>query len=165
MPPRGACAPRTHAAHGVVRWVRAAVIALLAALAVLIHHETVAVAIGPTASSATHVMTSGMVMSGGHSAPATAMSGHEHGSTAGQAAEPTMASAPPMSSADGPPCSGVAMQHCSTGSLEVVKVPVPVQTPAPWGLPAPGAVAAAPHSAGTVDRAPPDLSVLSQLRI
>lgn len=167
MTARGAWAPRTHAAHGVVRWVRAAVIALFAALAVLIHHETAAAAIGSTTSSAPHVMTPGMVMSGGHAAPATAMSGHGHGpaSTAGQAAESTTAAAPTMSSADGPPCSGMAMQHCSTGSFEVVKLPVPVQTSAPWGLAAPEAVATGPASAGTADRAPPDLSVLSQLRI
>jgi hypothetical protein len=46
----GAWPPPTRAAYGVVGWARAAVIALLAALAVLIHHESVAVAIGPTSS-------------------------------------------------------------------------------------------------------------------
>ncbi|MFI2629070.1 hypothetical protein ACH5A2_01505 [Streptomyces collinus] len=165
MTVRGALAPRTHAAHGVFRWERAAVIALLAALAVLIHHETAPASIGTTASSAMHVMTPGMVMSSGHAAPATVMAGHGHGGTAGHAAEPRDAAAPKTSSADGPPCSGMAMEHCSTGSLEIVKLPVPAKNSVPWGLAAAEAVATGPKSAGRDDRAPPDLSVLSRLRI
>ncbi|MFC8094846.1 hypothetical protein [Streptomyces sp. NPDC057301] len=143
---------------------RAAVIALLAALAVLIHHETVAAAIGPTSSSAAHAMTPGMVMADSHPTPATNMSAHAHGSTAAQGAEPT-AAVPAMNRADGLACSGMAMQHCSTASFEVVNLAPPAQTPVPWGLTATGAVTAGPKSAGNVDRAPPDLSVLSQLRI
>lgn len=174
MTVRGASAPRTDAAYGVVRRVRAAVIALLAALAVLIHHETAAASTGPTVTSALHVMTPGMVAAGGHAAPATAMAGHGHGGTAqhpahagaaGQAAEPSDAAAPVTSSTDGPPCSGMAMEHCSTGSLETVKLPMPVPNAVPWGLAAAEAVAAGPKSASRDGRAPPDLSVLSQLRM
>ncbi|MGA5189251.1 hypothetical protein ACPCSL_22040 [Streptomyces griseoincarnatus] len=161
----GAWAPRIHASHGAVRWARAAVIALLAALAVLIHHETAAAAIGSTPSSAAHVMTPGMVMSGSHAAAATAMSVHGHGSAAAQAAEPTTAAVPTKSNADSPPCSGMTMQHCATASFEVVKLAPPTQTPVPLGLAVPGAAATGPMAAGTVNRAPPDLSVLSQLRI
>lgn len=160
----GAWVPRTRASRDVVRWARAAVITLLAALAVLIHHETAAAAFGSTSSSAAHVMTPGMVMAGRHAPPATAMSGHAHGSTSAQAAAPT-ANAPAMNGGGGPACSGMAMQHCSTASLEVVKVAAPRETPASWDLPAHGAVATGPEAAGAVDRAPPDLSVLSQLRM
>lgn len=161
----GACAPQTRASHGVVRWARAAVIALLAALAVLIHHESAAVAIGPTSSPAAHVMTPGMVMSGSDAAPATATSGHGQGSAAAQTARPTGASAPTMIRAGGPACDGMAMQHCSTASLEVVKLAPPAQSPAPQDLAAHEVVTSGAKAAGTVGRAPPDLSVLSQLRI
>ncbi|WOT39051.1 hypothetical protein [Streptomyces coeruleorubidus] len=157
----GAWAPRTRASHGVVRRARAALIALLAALAVLIHHETAAAAISSNLSSAAHMMTPGMVMSGNHAAPATGMSGHGHGS----AAELTTAAVPTKSIADSPPCSGMTMQHCATASFEVVKLAPPTQTPVPWGLTVPVGVATGPKAAGAVNRAPPDLSVLSQLRI
>ncbi|MXM67993.1 hypothetical protein GR925_32310 [Streptomyces sp. HUCO-GS316] len=164
-----AWAPRTRASRGAVRWAGAAVIALLAALAVLMHHETADAAIGRTSGSAAHVMTPGMVMADSHAAPATTVSGHGHGHghghTAGQAAEPRAGTAPATSSSHGPACSGMAMQHCSTASLEVIKLAAPSQTPVPWRLAAYGAVATGPKAAGTVDRAPPDLSVLSQLRI
>ncbi|GAA3495889.1 hypothetical protein GCM10019016_029900 [Streptomyces prasinosporus] len=161
----GAWAPRSRASHGVVRWARAAVIALLAALAVLIHHETAAAAISSNPSSAAHVMTPGTVMPGNHAAPATGMSGHGHGSAAAQAAEPTAAAVPTKSNADSPPCSGMTMQHCATASFEVVKLAPPTQTPVPWGLAVPVGVATGPKAAGAVNRPPPDLSVLSQLRI
>jgi hypothetical protein len=68
-------------------------------------------------------------------------------------------------SADEMPCSGMGMQHCSTGSLETLKLPAPGQTATSLGLVVYGAVAPGPKAAGTVDRAPPDLSVLSQLRV
>lgn len=165
----GARAPRTRASHGVVRWARAAVIALLAALAVLIHHEAAAVAIGPTSSPAAHVMTPGMLMSGSHAAPATTTSGHGHGSavarTAAQTARPPAAAVPTMISADGPACDGMAVQHCSTASLEVVKLAPPAQSLAPQDLAADEVVTSGAKAAGTVGRAPPDLTVLSQLRI
>jgi hypothetical protein len=161
----GAWAPRTRASHGVVRWARAAVIALLAALAVLIHHESAAVAIGPNSSPAAHVMTPGMVMSGSHAARATATSGHGHASAAAHTVKPTADAVPTMISADGPACAGMATQHCSTASLEVVKLAPPARSPAPQGLAAHEAVSSGAKAAATVGRAPPDLAVLSQLRI
>jgi hypothetical protein len=57
------------------------------------------------------------------------------------------------------------MQHCSAAGVEVVKLRAPVQSPVLWSAPAAGAVADRPAATGTVERAPPDLSVLSQLRI
>ncbi|WP_435216966.1 hypothetical protein [Streptomyces sp. bgisy034] len=159
-----AWSPRTRASHGAVRWARVVVIALSAALAVLIHHETAAAAIGPASSTAVHLMTPGTAMPGSHE-PAPAMSGHRHRITAVQDTASRTVATEAMISADGTPCSGMAVQHCSTGSFETVKLPVPAQTPTSLGLAAYGAVAAGPKAAGTVDRAPPDLSVLSQLRI
>ncbi|WP_406256947.1 DUF6153 family protein [Streptomyces nigra] len=135
------------------------------ALAVLIHHETAATAISPDSSSVGNVMRPGMMMDGDDAAPATAATGHGHHSTSGQATQQTQVAGPAMNNADSPPCSGMAMQHCSTASLEVVKLAPPVQTPERWGLAMPAAVGAGPKAEGTVDRAPPDLSVLSQLRI
>ncbi|GGS06170.1 hypothetical protein GCM10010236_70800 [Streptomyces eurythermus] len=153
---------RTRASRGAVRWAGAAVIALLVALAVLIHHET-AVAGSSTPSAATHVMTPGMVMTDSRSGPEP-IPGHGHGSGPEQTAEPIV-TAPPMGSAHGQACSGMAMQHCATASFEVVKLVPPTQSRESSGLASYGAVTAAPKVAGAADRAPPDLSVLSQLRI
>ncbi len=164
MTARAVWAPRTRASRDAVRRASAAVIALLAALAVLIHHETAGAAASSTPSSATQVMTPGMVMTDSRSAPEPFVPWHAHASAPEQTAEPIV-TGPPMSSADGPACSGMAMQHCATASFEVVKLVPPTQSPESSGFASYGAVTAAPKFAGTVDRAPPDLSVLSQLRI
>jgi hypothetical protein len=116
----GAPVPPTRASHGVGRWTRVAVIALLAALAVLVHHETSAV---PMAISADGTACDGMA------------------------------------------CGGTAMQHCSTASLEIVKLAPPAQSPVPQGRAAHDVLTSRAKAAGTTGRAPPDLSVLSQLRI
>ncbi|WP_406836385.1 hypothetical protein ACICHK_08080 [Streptomyces sp. AHU1] len=161
----GAWALRTRASRGTVRWARAAVIVLLTALAVLVHHEMPTAEIGSTDASAVHVMTPDMVMAGSHAAPGTVMSGHGHGSNTGRAAEPTTAVASTTSGSHGPACSGADMQHCSVASLDVVKLASPSRTSTRVGLAAYGAVPTGPKGTGIVDRAPPDLSVLSQLRI
>ncbi len=165
----GVWAPPTRASHGVVRWARGVVIALLAALAVLIHHESAAVAVGPVSSSAAHIMTPGMVpgmaMSGGRAAPSQATTGHGHGSAAAQDAERAPAAGPAMISAEGPACDGMHMPHCSAASLEVVKLAPPAPTPVFQDPAAQEAAASGAKAAGTVGRAPPDLSVLSRLRI
>ncbi|MGC9539034.1 DUF6153 family protein [Streptomyces sp. UG1] len=135
---------RTRAPHGAVRWAQAAVIALLAAVAVLMHHETTAVPTGSHPSSAAHATVPERAMPGSLAAPPAA---------------------PAKSSADDPACSGTAMQHCTAASLEAVKLPMPVRAFATDNLAAPGAAATGAKAAGTVERAPPDLSVLSQLRI
>ncbi|MGW7456299.1 DUF6153 family protein [Streptomyces sp. NPDC054797] len=61
-------------------------------------------------------------------------------------------------------CASLAMQHCTTTSVEVVKLPVPPQEYA-WPSADPYRANARPVSAAAIGRAPPDLSVLSQLRI
>ncbi|MFJ6659880.1 hypothetical protein ACIQNG_26535 [Streptomyces sp. NPDC091377] len=164
MTARGARAPRTRASHGAVRWARAAVIALSAVLAVLIHHETAAATIGPTSWTTPHLMAPGTAMPGHAQAPA--MSGDRPTITSVQDPRPTTVVARRMISVDTAPCSGTTMEHCSTGSLvETVKLPVPERTPTSWALTPYGTVTAGSQAAGTVERAPPDLSVLAQLRI
>ncbi|MGW2619368.1 hypothetical protein [Streptomyces sp. NPDC001500] len=145
--------------------MRAAVVALLAALAVLIHHETVAVAIGSTPSTAVHVMAPGMTTLAGEAAPTTVMAGQRHGNARHRAVKPARAAAPAELRTDGMSCSGMAMDHCSSASPEVVKVPPPAQSQGSSGLFPHETVTTGPKAVGTVGRAPPDLSVLSQLRI
>jgi hypothetical protein len=61
-------------------------------------------------------------------------------------------------------CATAGMQHCITASVEVANLAVP-----PQGLAGQSAnpypARSGPVSAGTIGRAPPDLSVLSQPRI
>ncbi|EKX67128.1 hypothetical protein STRIP9103_09310 [Streptomyces ipomoeae 91-03] len=172
MTVRGAFASRTGASGGVVRWTRVAVVALVAAFAVLVHHETAAAAMA-SPSSATHVMSGmpGMAVADssigqGRSTedmgrPAHA---HGHGSGAAQAAEPPSA-APTTADTNGPACSGMVMQHCSTASFETVNLPAPTASWVPRGLAPYETVTGGSKAAGSVGRAPPDLSLLSQLRI
>jgi hypothetical protein len=125
----------------MARVVCAAVVAVLAALALLAHHELSAPPTGPASTSAGHVMRPGTTM------PA-AVTGE-----------------PPAAEVDHAACSGMAMQHCSAAGVEVVKLRAPVETPVLWSAAAAEAVTTGPEAAGTAERAPPDLSVLSQLRI
>ncbi|MFG2949181.1 hypothetical protein [Streptomyces adustus] len=145
--------------------MRAAVVALLAALAVLIHHETTAVALGSTPSAAVHVMTPGTMTARSHAAPPTAMSGQDHANGSRWPLNPAAGATPAVISTDGMACSGMAMDHCSSASLEVVKVPPPVQSHLSSGHGLSETVTAGPRAVGTAGRAPPDLSALSQLRI
>lgn len=167
MTVREAPVPRTRASLGAVRWTRGAVIALFAALAVLVHHETAAAALAPTMSSAVHVMPGmpGAAMAGGSAGQAMAMSSHAHGGAAAQPAEPTVAAAAPSLSDDGPACNGMVMQHCASASVDAVKLVPPTESWVPKGLAPHDVATAGTEAAGTVGRAPPDLSVLSQLRI
>jgi hypothetical protein len=166
MTAREVLASRTHDPGGVVRWTRAAVIALFAALAVLVHHETAAAAIASTPSSAVHVMPGmqGMVMADGAAGQGLGMSAHAHGNAAAQAAEVT-SGAPAADGTDGPACSGMAMQHCAPASVDAVKLAPPAESRVTWDADPCNAAVPNPKAAGTVGRAPPDLSVLSQLRI
>ena len=140
---------------GAVHWARGAVIALCAALAVLVHHETAAIAVtsAPSGPHAGHVM-QGMASSPASAMPMSSASGHTDVPGASASAHSS-----PHSS-----CATAGMQHCTTASLEVVKLAVP-----PQGLAGQSAnpyqARSGPVSAGTIGRAPPDLSVLSQLRI
>ncbi|WP_030901120.1 DUF6153 family protein [Streptomyces sp. NRRL F-5126] len=122
-----------------LRWTYGVLGTLCVALAVLVHHETCAVAM-PTAGMAS-------TLSPGHDAhvPAGRPSASVHGVVSGG-------------------CGMSGMQHCAAASVGSVQLPAPGQSPfvAPADLRAtvPGT---APTSA--VGRAPPDLSVLSRLRI
>ena len=148
-------ARRVRARSGAVRWSRAVVLALIAALAVLVHHETAAGAVTRIPSSAASVM-SGIPGMGSMSSMTMPMdpAGHEAPRAGTLAAD----------SVDGA-CSGMAMQHCSAAGVDTLKL-------APPSEPALGqddaATPGAPTSRdipGTVSRAPPDLSVLSRLLI
>jgi len=65
---------------------------------------------------------------------------------------------------DGGPCDATGMQHCAAASVDTVKLAPPPQGHAE-GVSHPQQVTAAPVPAHSAGRAPPDLSVLSQLRI
>ncbi|WP_063827550.1 hypothetical protein [Streptomyces qaidamensis] len=140
-----------------IRCAGGAVIALLAALAVLIHHETAAVLDAPAqhATHSTHI---------GHAMPGMASSSAAATRQVSDLAHADRFGAPaPAHGIDGSTCAVPGMQHCTTGNVEVLKLPTPQGTPTQTASPyqaQPG-----PRPAGTVGRAPPDLSVLSRLRI
>ncbi|MFF8191068.1 hypothetical protein ACF05L_09355 [Streptomyces bobili] len=140
---------------GAVRWARGVVIVLCAALAVLVHHETAAIAVtsAPSGRHAGHVMP-GMAPSPADEMPTSSAAGH--------ADEP--GAIPSTHSSPHSACATAGMQHCTTASVEVVKLAVPLQGLAGQSA-NPYQARSGPMSAGTVGRAPPDLSVLSQLRI
>ncbi|MEU8969217.1 DUF6153 family protein [Streptomyces monashensis] len=122
------------------RWTWAVVVALLAALAVLVHHDAVGAVTPTTAMSA--------------------MSGTDHAASTARAAGPA------MDHDGGGACSDPAMQHCSSGDVGTPRLLAPpsalahtVQGPSVPGV---------PHGrspSGVSHRAPPDLSVLSRLLI
>jgi hypothetical protein len=136
------------AGSAALRWTRAAVIALVAGLAVLLHHETAAAIthVPPAQASASmhHTATSAMaVHTGDHTAPAGV-------------------TAPTAAHEDDGACSGTAMQHCSAASVDSLKLMPPHQL----AIGCPPAIhpgAAGRDVPGTTGRAPPDLSVLSRL--
>ncbi|MFD8870460.1 hypothetical protein ACFV1F_40035 [Streptomyces sp. NPDC059590] len=140
---------RIRARGGAVRWTRVAVIALFAALVVLVHHETAAVSARAHATAM-----SGMPGTGHPPAMATPLDATGHGSAAWPAA--------PVADSDVGPCSGMAMQHCSTAAVDVFKIAPPTQLSVGAGGEA-YATPAGRDVPGTVSRAPPDLSVLSRL--
>lgn len=136
------------ARSAALRWTRAAVIALLAALAVLVHHET--------AAALTHTPPAG-AMAGMHHTATPAMSVHTHGH-AGRSG----VTVPTESHGDGGGCSGTTMQHCSAAGVDSMKL-VPPHQPSVGCAPAPCASASVGRDIpGTTGRAPPDLSVLSR---
>jgi hypothetical protein len=135
------------------RRARGAVIALLAVLVVLIHHEVAVITAAPlrTAPHAGHAMP-GMTLSSAAVMPQ------------GFAADPPRPLDAPAHGVEGSDCTDPGTTHCATASVEVYKLAVP----------SPGHVEqiANPYQAepdalstGTISRAPPDLSVLSLLRI
>ncbi|MFF4505098.1 hypothetical protein [Streptomyces sp. NPDC001401] len=145
---------REGAAHGAaLRWVRGAVIALLAALAVLVHHET-------AAALTTHVPAA-------RAAEAGSVAGMHHSAVpamprppSGDTVRPGVA-APTASEGNGA-CSVTVAQHCSAAGVDTVKLAPPHQ-PSLGCAPAlrPGS-AIGRDVLGTTGRSPPDLSVLSR---
>jgi len=131
-----------------VRWVHGVFIALCAALAVLVHHDT--------AAMDTSAM-SGM--------PASSMTGAAHaGHVMAHEGNPASWGTSSPNTVDTGGCSASGMQHCSTASVDTVQLAVPDEhTFIPFAdlLQAVGGCT----PTGAVGRAPPDLSVLSQLRI
>ncbi|MFJ3305183.1 hypothetical protein ACIPSA_19075 [Streptomyces sp. NPDC086549] len=141
---------RTYGARSAaLRWTRAAVIALTAALAVLVHHET--------AAAITHLPPVG-AMAGMHDTATPTISVHTGGH-----AVPSAGTAPTAAHDDGGACSGTAMQHCSAAGVDNMKL-VPPHQPSTGCAPALCAGAAVGRDIpGSTGRAPPDLSVLSRL--
>lgn len=144
---------RRGAAPGATpRWMRAALVAVVAILAVLVHHETAAaITHVPPASASGSVSLAGMR----HSTTATVPM-HMDG-------RPTTPGATtPLASDDNGACSVTAMQHCSAAGIDTMKLAPPHQ---PFTGRAPGmhpGTAVGRAVAGTTGRAPPDLSVLSR---
>ncbi|MFF7986071.1 hypothetical protein ACFZDK_44385 [Streptomyces sp. NPDC007901] len=136
---------------GAARCARAVVVALLAALAVLVHHDT------------TSVVTPAHSMS--------AMAGLDHTSaamapTAAPAAHGTVLKAVDTAmDDDGGACSGPGMQHCSAGDVGMAKLLPPPAAVTAFRSDAFRSVSAQRDPTGTSYRAPPDLSVLSRLLI
>ncbi|MEU6200292.1 hypothetical protein [Streptomyces sp. NPDC047061] len=149
---------------GAARCARAVVVALLAALAVLVHHDTTSAVTPAHSMSAmagmdhTYVaMTPAAGMDHTHAAMNPPAASVAHGTV--------LRTAYPTTGDEGGACSGPGMQHCSAGDTGTAKI-----------LPPPAAVTAVRSDAfpslltqsdptWTSYRAPPDLSVLSRLLI
>lgn len=135
-----------------LRCVWAALVALIAALAVLVHHDTTSTAMAGGDYSATVMPMTALTAA----MPMTAATPPGNG-TALQAADTAK-------SDDDCVCSGPAGQHCAAGDVSTAKLAPPpaaahvtraqaARVLAGYGLPTPS------------HRAPPDLSVLSRLLI
>ncbi|MET9462062.1 hypothetical protein ABZY05_44790 [Streptomyces canus] len=124
-----------------VRWAYGVFLTLCVALAVLVHHETSVTAVSPMrgAAHAVHATAAG-----------TSHAHHALGSS--------------THSADAGGCAMLGMQHCTTASVDSVQLAPPGRSA--FDLSADLRQAAVGRAPGaTVGRSPPDLSVLSQLRI
>lgn len=133
---------RTARSGGVaVRWAYGVFLTLCVALAVLVHHETSVTAVSPMRGAA-------------HAAHATAAgTAHSHHALTSS-----------THSVDAGGCAMPGMQHCTTASVDSVQLAPPGRSAFdPSADVRQAAVGRAPGP--TVGRSPPDLSVLSQLRI
>ncbi|UIX32296.1 DUF6153 family protein [Streptomyces sp. GQFP] len=130
------------------RWAYGVFLTLCVALAVLVHHETSAMGL-PSVPSAAHAAMPGMAHAAhvmpDETAPAVS-DDSSHGAD------------------DNGACAAPGMQHCAAASIDSVQLAVPAQA-AFDPLANPGQAVAGRTPGATVGRAPPDLSVLSQLRI
>ncbi|MEU1513251.1 hypothetical protein ABZ490_13995 [Streptomyces sp. NPDC005811] len=151
---------RTAQGGSAVRWAYGVFLILCVALAVLVHHETSATGASssmPRAAQAGPMMPGSV--HGGHAMPGARQ---DTGMTP-DATAPSISDAVPDNAAMGG-CCMPGMQHCSSGSLSSVQLAVPGHGVFEPLTSLRSAVAvSAPRAA--VGRAPPDLTVLSQLRI
>ncbi|MFI7503635.1 DUF6153 family protein [Streptomyces sp. NPDC049687] len=135
--------PRT---GGAALWARGLLVTLCAVVAVLLHHGLFDSPVTTMSAAAPHTM----------SGPVAAAAAHPHtGSPAAGVAAPD---------ADGAACPSMAMQLCTAAGVNAVQLTAPRESAAP---PLPPLIAALSvvGIARSVNRAPPDLSLLSQLRI
>lgn len=138
-----------------VRWSWTAAIALLAAFALLVHPDTAAATPSRTPSSAVSA-----VLGVNHTPAAAAMAS----ASATGDDKALRVAGPPADSGDSA-CSGVAMGHCSTASLDTAELVPPLAVPRAtladevYGIPAGRTLP------GTAHHAPLGLSVLSRLLI
>ena len=143
---------------GVVRRVRGMFVTLCAALALLVHHDLSHIPdVSASVTSERAPVASASAMAGHamrHSAPMSA----PHTRT-GSAGQNTLTGGP-----DGAACSSMVMQHCSTANVTSVQIAAPSYSPIP-AVPLQYATVAGVDLTRSVSRAPPDLAVLSQLRI
>ncbi|MFJ6894907.1 DUF6153 family protein [Streptomyces hokutonensis] len=128
-----------HSGGSAVRWAYGVFLTLCLALAVLAHHEMCGMDASPMQSVAR----------------AAHMAADETG--------PSVSDASPHS-ADDSGCAMPGMQHCTAASIPSVQLALPNQSA--FDLSADLSPALSGRAPGSVtSRAPPDLSVLSQLRI
>jgi len=128
----------------------AAILALCVALSVLLHHTAAG-----SVSSAPH---STMYSAAAQVSPSPAAAG---GSLADA---PRHARPVHHGATEGGGCGSAAVQLCAASSIDVVVIAPPVLDVLEWVRP-PRAILAAPLARRTVGRDPPDLSLLSVLRI
>lgn len=123
-----------------VRWAYGVFLTLCVALAVLVHHETPAMDTSsmPDMAHAVHAMPAGT---------------------------PPSVSGASAHSADDGTCAMPTMQHCTAASVASVQLAAPAQAAFDPLMNLRQAAAGRTPGAAAVGRAPPDLLVLSQLRI
>lgn len=136
---------RTARSGGIaVRWAYGVFLTLCVALAVLVHHETSATEVSPMRGAA-HAA---------HAVHATAAGDPHSQHVLGSSTH----------SADASGCATPGMQHCTTAIVDSVQLVAPGRSAIdPSANLRQAAVGRVPGA--TVGRSPPDLSVLSQLRI
>ena len=122
------------------RWAYGVFLTLCVALAVLVHHETPAMDVSSMADTA-------------------------HAVDAMPAGTPPSVSGASAHSADDGTCAMPTMQHCTAASVASVQLAAPTQAAFDPPTNIRQATAGRPPGATAVGRAPPDLFVLSQLRI
>lgn len=132
---------------GSARCLRGLLVTLCAVLAVLLHHELSDAPVTTMPASAAHTMPGSPPLPAAHShtgSPAVGVVAHgSHGAA----------------------CPSMAMQLCTAFGVHSVQLTAPPRSPDHLAFSAPVAVLAGVDVARSVSRAPPDLSLLSQLRI